>query len=889
MMDRRTRIGVATAVVGLLCASADAQRMQITVTGSNIIPDIEGETSLPVQVITREQIDRANVQTAAELMSTVSANMSFGAYSETESLSPPPGSPGFAGASLRGLGQGRTLVLLNGRRAVSYAFAGGGGFDLNAIPVAAIERVEVLKDGASAIYGSDAIAGVVNFILRKDYRGAQAYAQYSSPQHTGGYSTHYNATAGYGDLASQSFNAFMTVDYQSYGGVRARDRPFASTVYIPGEGVDQTSGNSFPGNVVTPAGTRNPTGDPNNGYANPACLPPFSHPTVGAPRQCRFDGGTLAYIVDPSERLNVTGAVAWRIDADNEFFLQALYARNNFTFAVQPAPVSNMTLPPTSAYYPHAFAQFFGIGGQPLSVRWRTFELGLRTDAATSEQWDVVAGMQGVLHGWNYDGALLYSQSHVDDRYVDGYAKASALLPILNSGLVNPFGFNTPDVVALMSTAKLDQTVRTGKGTHSSVDVHASNEIYPMPAGPLVVAAGAEARQWKLEQISSAVLQAIDVVGGFSFASPSWTASRNVWAVFTEANVPIVKTLEANAAVRLDHYSDFGSTTNPKLSLRWQPASTFVLRASLGKGFRAPALDEVYVPPIYRTTPATNLNDPLRCPVTNAPQDCNTALPINVGGNPLLRPEKSTQWGVGGVWSPAPGTAVGLDYYDIRLKNAIIGFGTGDVLAQCPDGINGAGCPYIHRGPADPRFPNLPGPIVLIDVFGSNIANTRVSGIDLNGQITLPKLDWGRLTLAFQGTYQFDAKLRIGNAGYVNYIDHEMSPGVFTYWRHYLAMNWDYGPWSATLTDNFQKGTYDEAPSATNGTVQRRIGDYDIWNVSAFYKGFVNWTLSAGIKNLFDRNPPFSIQLGTNSIGYDPTYTDPRGRLFWAGVKYAFK
>jgi iron complex outermembrane receptor protein len=106
---------------------------------------------------------------------------------------------------------------------------------------------EVLKDGASAVYGYDAIAGVINFILRKDYRGAQAYAQYSSPEHTGGYSTHYSAGAGYGDLTADKFNVFAMVDYQAYGGIRSKDRPFSSSYYIPGEGVDQTSGNSFPG------------------------------------------------------------------------------------------------------------------------------------------------------------------------------------------------------------------------------------------------------------------------------------------------------------------------------------------------------------------------------------------------------------------------------------------------------------------------------------------------------------------------------------------------------------------------------------------------------------------------------------------------------------------
>jgi iron complex outermembrane recepter protein len=172
-----------------------------------------GETALPVQVITREQIERAGIQTAAELLNTVSANMSFNSFSETQAITGGSGQPGFAGASLRGLAYQKTLILFNGRRIANFALGTKGG-DLNAIPLSAIDRVEVLKDGASAVYGADATAGVINFILRKDYQGAEAYAQYTSPQHTGGYSKRYNFAAGYGNLATQKFNAFAMLDYQ---------------------------------------------------------------------------------------------------------------------------------------------------------------------------------------------------------------------------------------------------------------------------------------------------------------------------------------------------------------------------------------------------------------------------------------------------------------------------------------------------------------------------------------------------------------------------------------------------------------------------------------------------------------------------------------------------
>ncbi len=190
-------------------------------TGSNI-PTIERETALPVQIITREEIERANLQTAAQLVNTISAAMSFGAFNEAQALGGRNGGigqAGYAAAGLRGLGYQATLVLLNGRRIANWAFTTLGG-DLNSIPLAAVERVEVLKSGASAIYGSDALAGVINFILRKDFQGTAAYAQYTSPEHTGGYAKHFNVAAGYGNLASQGFNAYAMVDYQQYGGIR---------------------------------------------------------------------------------------------------------------------------------------------------------------------------------------------------------------------------------------------------------------------------------------------------------------------------------------------------------------------------------------------------------------------------------------------------------------------------------------------------------------------------------------------------------------------------------------------------------------------------------------------------------------------------------------------
>ena len=899
---------VVASVAGLFSTSAQAQRTLVSVTGSNIVPKIEGETSLPVQVITRDDIERANIQTAADLVNTLSANMSALGYSETQALGPGSAQPGFAGASLRGLGYARTLILLNGRRVANYAFnntlgVGAAGVDLNFIPVSAIDRVEVLKDGASAIYGTDAIAGVINFILRKDYRGAEAYAQYTSPEHTGGYREHYNVVAGYGDLAAQKFNAFAMVDYQNNGGIRAKDRPFSASGYIPGL-VDRTNNNSLPANVDTPVGTRNPTGDPNNTYHNPTCLPPLSFPTELSPNRCQFDPMSAFDIVDPNNRLNVIGALTWQFNPENQFFIQAMYVENKFTFTASQTPISNLTtfqginhfyLPPTSAFYPHQFAQFFGIDGHLLNLFYRSVELGLRTDAPISKQWNVVAGLQGVIKGWDYNAAYSYNESNLEDRYFNGWLKESVIIPILNSGVVNPFGFNTPDVVALMSTAKINQTVRTAKGTVSDINVVASNNIYEMPAGPLALAAGLEARQEKLTQVSDALLASGDILAGGGNI-PSVMGSRNVWALYAEANIPIVKTLEGNVAVRYDHYSDFGSTTNPKVSIRWQPSKALLMRTSVGTGFRAPTLPALHLPPLASFTPG-NLSDPIRCPVTQLAQDCNTQFPANKGGNPLLQPELSTQWSVGGVWAPAPGLSLGLDYFDILVKKLHGVWDSVTIFDQCLDGINGSTCRFIHRGPVDPNFPNLPGPIIGVDQIVSNLGRLKVTGIDFNAQYQFPNLAWAQFKLTFNGTYNIKYLQQQADGSYINFVNHEMA-GVIPYWRHYATLDWNYGPWQATLTQNYQMGTYDQCPDPhdqtcprpNTGNKPRTVGDYSIFDLSGAYTGFKNVTVSAGIKNLMDRAPPSTNQTGSAlPVPYDASYTDPHGRLYWAGIKYSYK
>jgi iron complex outermembrane receptor protein len=370
-------------------------------------------------------------------------------------------------------------------------------------------------------------------------------------------------------------------------------------------------------------------------------------------------------------------------------------------------------------------------------------------------------------------------------------------------------------------------------------------------------------------------------------------ASRNVWAIFAEASVPITKSFEATVAVRHDQYDDVGGSTNPKLSLRWEPTPSWLFRASVGTGFRPPGLEDLHAPPVPGVS--STQTDSARCRVTGSPNDCNHQFPNQLGGNPLLKNEKSSQWGVGVVWSPARALSLGLDYFNVVVDQPVALLSGDQIFRLCPDGVNGVTCQFIHRGDIDPAYPNLPGRIVLVDQTTFNAGTINVIGVDISAQYILPKLGIGQFTLSFQGTYIFNLEFQTPDGTYSDFVSHETSiPSVVPHWRHYLTLDWKYGPWGATLTENFQRRNYD-AFASSPGASQRIMGDYDIWSVSGFYTGFKNWTLSAGVKNLMDRSPPFSNQTRTSSgtfqsaAGYDPTYTDPRGRLYWAGIKYVFK
>jgi iron complex outermembrane receptor protein len=347
-----------------------------------------------------------------------------------------------------------------------------------------------------------------------------------------------------------------------------------------------------------------------------------------------------------------------------------------------------------------------------------------------------------------------------------------------------------------------------------------------------------------------------------------------------------LKTLEANIAVRTDDYSDFGRTTNPKASLRWQPSRDVLFRASYGTGFLAPSLYQLFVPQTGSVTPP-GVSDPIRCPITHdTGLDCNTQFAVTFGGNPNLKPEESENATFGIVFEPTNALSLSADYFKIRLKNVITtGIPFTTVLADL-DQFGG----LVTRAPSDPANPGLPGRITNILQTNINLGSVHIEGWDLEAHYKWPRYGWGRLRFDIAGTYytRNDAQNLDGSySGFVSNIFGAVTPGVLARWKHYATFSWDSGPWNASLSQNYQ-ASYIDAQTDPNGDL-RRVSPLELYDFQGSYNGFRNLTLTLGVKNLTDRNPPRTNQNLTFQAGYDPNYYDARARFVYGSIRFAFK
>ena len=897
----------------------DTGLAEIVVTGSSI-KQINGETALPVQILKKDDIDRTGATSVEELFRQISAASSSGATTAAQATGFQTGA--ISTISLRGLGSARTLILINGRRSAVYGGgstgAAGSSVDISGIPLAAVERVEILKDGASAIYGSDAIAGVVNFIMRTDYQGFEVNAYDGNPV-TGGSGTSGNELSvsgygGFGDLKTDRFNISGGLNFEHDKTLLGRDRPFA-TRYSPAYGNDVTSGFAFPANIAVPAhGTQNPL--------TPNCGPSLAD--VNFPTQCRFDNSPYDSLEPDVKKGSANLSGRYAVTDNSQVYVEASYSKVETQTQVQPVPLSFQNpllpsnpyvaflrnllatqypnyhnpavvpgsgaflLPPTSPYYPSAFIAAhsqLGLAGQPLNLIYRDFANGTRLTEDTSDAARFVAGYKGTVGTWDYDTSVLYSEVKVKEDLKSGFALYSKIMPLLDSGTINPFGATTdPSAIANAKAAEFTGQDFTTKTSIASLSGKASGEILALPAGPLSGAVGAEVRRETFKYNPATAVQTGDVTGQGGNQLPE-SAARNVESAYVEFSAQLLRSLQADAAVRYDNYQRVGSTVNPKFSLRFQPTNWFLARASAGTGFRAPSLTDLYAAQASSVT-GNGTRDPILCPTFSANNpNCSFQFTTITGGNPNLTPEKAKSASFGISLEPIRNLNMDFDSFWIFLRNQIV--------------VGGLGYPFIlQNATTATQYANLikrdpvTNQIISISQTNANLFKANVSGLDSDIRYRFDVTDADRITVLANGTYFYRYVTQNANGSWTEQLDKGLTSvgGVVSRFRGIGTLEYERASlFNISLTGNFQKRYHDSPSNISN--VSRYVSAYETLDAQATYLGLPNFRFTLGGKNILNKNPPYANYAASanNFIGgYDVSYGDPRGSFVYGRVVYSF-
>ncbi|GAB2874995.1 TonB-dependent receptor [Pseudoduganella ginsengisoli] len=903
VMSVAVRLALAAAMGLPTVAAAQEPIQRVEITGSSI-KRIDAETALPVQVLKRDDIDKSGVTTAAELLKNISANtapLSDGA-SITDGTS---GQRGFNGANLRGIGVSSTLVLLNGRRLANFASPGdNAGVDLNNIPAGAIQRVEVLKDGASAIYGTDAIGGVVNFITRKDYTGVDVNASLAGTQEGGAGKKTASISAGFGSLNDDRFNVFGVLDVQKLDALRSSQRKFIQERPLAANLPALMSSNTYPANIDLSSAQRNalvkagvlPAGSTANRInpSAPDCAPPA---TVYAPKGpggvlgCSYDYMEDTELYPESSKIGFVGRATFRLDGDNQLFAELVQSRAESRYVLSPNPQRLRNLP--VSILPEKYRSVLSAAGLPSTfsgIRYRMTEAGNRTNEVTSDAQRIVLGASGSLAGWDYDVGLSRAQNKAIDAYVDGYVLFDKFDAAVRAGKVNPFGPSTADGRALIDSIKVNDDARSSKGVSTALDGKMSRTLMPLAGGDLAIAIGGELRREHSMFTPSALLLSNNIAGDrdTGLAAGSTTDiratddSRRVYGVYAELNAPVSKELEMQFALRRDHYSEVGSTTNPKFGVRWQPARELVLRGSAGTGFRAPSLSDLKRPTTYGSA-ASFLTDP-QCVATKLDtiDGCTDQYPVERRSNPNLKPEKSRQFSLGAVLEANKQVTFTVDYWNIRKSDVISTLGE-QIIVDNPAKYNGK---YIQR--------DADGYITNILLQKENQGKLQTSGLDLGADYRSAPTPAGRFSANLTGTVilKYDRQFGPLEASRSN-LGLFLNDQVIQRWRHRASFGWDRDAFNVTLSNQFsssytdQNTTYD--PVSDKLLPSRKVKAYSLWDLTGSWAVSKQLKVRAGILNLANTAPPYSNQAYYFLAGYDPTYTDPRGRSAYVAASYAFR
>ncbi len=872
--SKQTTLVIALATLGVVSVgalhaqTAPAKVEKIEVTGSNI-KRIDAETASPVQVITREDIEKTGKLTIGEVLRDIPSN-SGNSFNETFTNS---FSPGSSGVALRGLGQKATLVLINGRRTASYGFAQNlqdTFVDLNSIPNSAIDRVEILKDGASAIYGSDAIAGVINIILRKDFKGLELSASGGTRYEAGMNELRASITGGIGDLAKDRYNVLAVADYYH------RDLLTWSETSWLRDGDNR----SFNGGALNgwSSGVGTIQGPVIAGFGSRIALNPCPAGSVQRPigdfdgrRQgtvCARNVADFLTLFPKSDRVGLLARGTIDFTANLSGFAEGNYSKNKsfqkFTAAFAPTSqvdqstgltvTTNIILPVGHPNNPTTAARI---------LQYAFYELGGRDSDITSESSRALAGLKGNIGKWDWEAAIGGAKSETTQV---NYNRVNRFL--LTPAFVASYNFSTPNQAAANTLRITPQRVATSKLTFA--DVKASTELFTLPAGPVGFAAGLEYRRESLADRPDALITSGAVLGQGGTATDG---SRNSNAIYGELSIPILKSLEAQLAARRDKYSDFGGRTSPKIGLKWTVTKDFIVRATNSRGFKAPTLPEVS--PSLATF-FTTVFDP----------DPNVQNFVSIAGtvksNPNIKPETSKAQTVGFVWEPSKDFSFSVDYYNIKLENTI----QAPIQADFNQAARGNAVAASHITRDANGIPLAwSGQYINLDF-------QETDGFDFEARYGFNALG-GKVSLAAAYTYIKSYRVPIEPGGAATDVV-DLNGGDFTSslprYKGNISGTFEKGDWATTLTYRYVHST-DQVNAGTplraGATApDARVGAYYDMDLFVAYTGIKNLRLTGAVRNLINKRPPYDPAYGS---GIDFTQYDARGRFYTVGATYSFK
>ena len=944
----------------------------IVVTGSRIKQD-PTKSALPLEIITNVDIERNGIANPEALNMFLTSNGSGAdnlASNSDVTTGAQRGTNGLSSANLRGQGSGSTLILLNGRRVAAHGLS-GGAVDVNQIPFAAIDRIEILKDGASAIYGTDAIGGVINYVTKKNFKGASLSGSTDITEQGGGNIYRLSGVVGFGDLDDDGINIMGAVSYSWNKKLRGDQRDFVNT--------NQPLRGLSPDTRGTPIATlfniganafQNPTGSllagltltaPNGGNAaaggvNYLDLPggagcesmdgglAYDWELWNSPNNfyaCAWDTGRAAALQQPIETLTyytkatvnlggghqlsaeVTGSSADSAKSFSNAQLSANTTSLPWAYPLNPLTTTtyNQIFNSLLAAFPGSAATLNSRYGRPLSGRWRCVACGPREYRTNSKTLRAMASLEGPLPiaGWDYRVAASHAESETSSVLGSGYyfrgtlangspdplapiapgATTPGLVGLINSGILNPFSLTQTDqaLAGLRSISAEGTTLYGGRYTVKEIDASFAGPLFDLPGGTVQMAVGLD---WRRETYSfngstaANANQPVIFLAAFDNVNALTPKRRTVKAAFAEIEVPLLDILTVTGAFRLDDYSGFGTTTNPKVTFKFTPMEWLMFRGSYSTGFRVPSFNQIFNGVTLSPYSGSDLADPVACPGGVPTSAYLSGLPcaqirpdIASGGTIDLGPEKAKMASLGVVLRPKAGWSLSADWWMINVDDTIQLL----TLRQLID--NAALFPD--------RFVRSGGTITVIDQRWINAGSRRTQGVEfaLRGGFDLG--GESRISIGMDGSLALKKREKLTpTAAYGPSL-----VGVFTFsgdlglrWKHNAWVSFTNEDWAVTFTQIFRSGyTNQKLPGIAAGTVVRpdfnpRVTPYHIYNLSATYLGLgPDLRLTLGIKNLFDSDPPFAITYDGNTgagSSWEPRVADPRGRSFNVAVEVRF-